>query len=641
MRWDVVRTRATCRSAFGAVYVLLVASASPQAAADWFTVLVNPTEITKRAAAAVAAVAQPEQWTARKGESLGDLVRRHCGSISPGYIDLLRKQGVPGLPPTLTEESRFTAETKVTLPACLPLRQYASAPVASAAASTSAVFPASVQEQQVWSTINLKSTIDAAAAAKQLEQALSTSGQPTPSVEDPTDIHIYDDLSSQNLLTLGACQTPSGAAAYSTSPYNVLEVLQVLSFDLHALSGTERGGSATIVIPDTGLFTGRQPFSDELVQRIVVNTDPGDKYAGIRPYADQADSEHGTYVATVALGGPDFMQLLDSLDVRLRVAPLNMLSANGKPCVVPGASRTCPVVMPDVFNNAVREAERMNAIVNLSVGRAVPFGEISDHLTPGSHTLFVVAAGNDQVDLATRQVYPARYGGANNDGRYNLITVAALDLDGRRAAFSNFGSAYVDIAAPGCLLPVLAKDVKADEYERRQASGTSFAAPLVSFTAALLQTVWPHATPRQLRFRILVAANISPLVDVAEIQDSRILDVGKTLSIYQDVIDASIGGKTKRLRGRIDSSRTLFDFCNGGQSFYRSSGRNHKRIRKIALVTKPTANFLIYWESDDGVFGSTLCPKEPLTLKIRDDFTNGNYELHSDDLLDVVFAEEH
>jgi hypothetical protein len=318
-----------------------------------------------------------------------------------------------------------------------------------------------------------------------------------------------------------------------------------------------------------------------------------------------------------------------------------MLSAQGRPCIIDGKSSTCPLVKPDAFLNAARSAEDIDAIINLSVGRAAKFTEIQDRLSGSSHVLFVVAAGNDHSDLATRQVYPARYGGPNNDGRVNLLTVAAMDFDGHRAAFSNYGADYVDLAAPGCSLPVLRRNARNDAFEPARASGTSFAAPLVSFTAALLQTVWPHVTPRQLRARILVSSNISSLLDPSDVADSRALDIGKSLSIYEDVVDGTVDGKHVRVRGKIDPSRTLFDFCSGQVSLYRSSGVNHRRIRKIAAVTRPTPGFLLYWESEDGVFGRTVCPRQSITMGIRDDFTNAVYEFTGDNITDVVFAEEH
>ncbi|HPI15301.1 MAG TPA: S8 family peptidase [Spirochaetota bacterium] len=61
--------------------------------------------------------------------------------------------------------------------------------------------------------------------------------------------------------------------------------------------------------------------------------------------------------------------------------------------------------------------------------------------------IIVAAAGNEETDYYTNS-YPAAYG----TGPYNcdnVISVAAIDQEGKLASFSNYGAAWVDIAAPG------------------------------------------------------------------------------------------------------------------------------------------------------------------------------------------------
>ena len=61
--------------------------------------------------------------------------------------------------------------------------------------------------------------------------------------------------------------------------------------------------------------------------------------------------------------------------------------------------------------------------------------------------IIVAAAGNEETDDYTNS-YPAAYGTEpyNYD---NVISVAAIDQSGELASFSNYGTAWVDIAAPG------------------------------------------------------------------------------------------------------------------------------------------------------------------------------------------------
>jgi subtilisin family serine protease len=64
--------------------------------------------------------------------------------------------------------------------------------------------------------------------------------------------------------------------------------------------------------------------------------------------------------------------------------------------------------------------------------------------SPGcANTLFVASAGNDAVDVDASPSYPCSFTTAN------LVCVAATDLDGSLASFSNYGPRSVDLAAPG------------------------------------------------------------------------------------------------------------------------------------------------------------------------------------------------
>ncbi|WP_053599654.1 S8 family serine peptidase [Bacillus sp. FJAT-18017] len=57
--------------------------------------------------------------------------------------------------------------------------------------------------------------------------------------------------------------------------------------------------------------------------------------------------------------------------------------------------------------------------------------------------LFVAAAGNDGMDIDEMGAYPAAYPNSN------ILSVAAVDNQGKRANFSNYGTYSVDVAAPG------------------------------------------------------------------------------------------------------------------------------------------------------------------------------------------------
>lgn len=98
----------------------------------------------------------------------------------------------------------------------------------------------------------------------------------------------------------------------------------------------------------------------------------------------------------------------------------------------------------------------------------------------------VVAAGNSNLDACTQT--PAAVAEA--------ITVAASTHKNTRAKFSNFGPC-VDIFAPGVDV-LTATTVEKSRNGWNFASGTSFAAPLVSGVSALLLQKNPSWTPNQL-----------------------------------------------------------------------------------------------------------------------------------------------
>jgi len=103
--------------------------------------------------------------------------------------------------------------------------------------------------------------------------------------------------------------------------------------------------------------------------------------------------------------------------------------------------------------------------------------------------ILVGAAGNDDTSD------PARNPAGSSD--LGVIAVGGTQLNDERAAFSNFGT-WLSLCAPAVEVRSL---VPGGGYGK--ASGTSFAAPFVSGTAALLRSICPVASTGQIRGRIL------------------------------------------------------------------------------------------------------------------------------------------
>lgn len=119
-------------------------------------------------------------------------------------------------------------------------------------------------------------------------------------------------------------------------------------------------------------------------------------------------------------------------------------------------------------------------VINLSMGSSNYFDIENEAIQRAiSQGITVVAsAGNEG---SSTYDYPASYPG--------VISVGAIDQQGEVASFSNYND-RVDLVAPGVDLLSCAPGNRYD-YEQ----GTSFSAPLVTATAALLKAMDPTLTP--------------------------------------------------------------------------------------------------------------------------------------------------
>ena len=161
--------------------------------------------------------------------------------------------------------------------------------------------------------------------------------------------------------------------------------------------------------------------------------------------------------------------------------------------------------------NAIKYAEKMGAtICNFSFGTETTDKHMEEAII-NSKMLFVVAAGNGEVNnglgynIDSRPMYPASY------GYDNIITVANLQADGKLHISSNYSDNLVDIAAPGAKV---LSTIDSETFDSNFASGrmptpyayltgTSMAAPFVVGTAALIASDFPGITIDQVKQSIL------------------------------------------------------------------------------------------------------------------------------------------
>ena len=204
---------------------------------------------------------------------------------------------------------------------------------------------------------------------------------------------------------------------------------------------------------------------------------------------------HGTFVSGIigavgdnALGGSGVCWQVSILPVRFSgnngmgyagaaVSALNyvtQLKRAGVPIVATNISWGGVLGLPDSIDTAIR--------AQVAAGITV-----------------VAAAGNDGSDTDLVPRYPASF---TSDG---MITVAATDTADNLAVFSNYGATSIDVGAPG--VGILSTSLGGGYGTL---SGTSFAAPQVSGTVALLASVRPNASGAQIRSAILGSVDMVP-----------------------------------------------------------------------------------------------------------------------------------
>ena len=148
--------------------------------------------------------------------------------------------------------------------------------------------------------------------------------------------------------------------------------------------------------------------------------------------------------------------------------------------------------------SAISYARSKNVqILNYSGAQTTNLGNsfrVAIHNYPG---LFITNAGNGHVNInsTTNAVYPAEY------RLPNMIIVAGTYRSGNYEMLcsnSNYGSNKIDIAAPGSELYTTKKT---DDYG--DATGTEFAAALVTGTAALIKSKYPNMNAAQIKESII------------------------------------------------------------------------------------------------------------------------------------------
>lgn len=295
-------------------------------------------------------------------------------------------------------------------------------------------------------------------------------------------------------------------------------------------------------------------------------------------------SGHGTHVAGLVLGGPTFepyrQRLVDGSSGTGRIGLSILAVARG---TLELDSQTEARIKTAV------DAMVSPMLVNMSIAFDEPDAESAfNKLLEEDKILFVAAAGNGHDDLGEHPIYPAALGGK---GRANLITVASIDSTGRLSAFSDYGEA-VDIAAPGCKISSWL-DAEGPDIPL---SGTSQAAPLVTFAASLLLSKLQPITPRAVKNRLIYSGDlIQNAASRRQVWSHTRLAIPKALFVHDDFLFVREGPGFGAYLGEIE--RFTGVACAGKE-------RDFDDIRSLKRVS--ASEVMVYTETPSGPV--SVCP---------------------------------
>ncbi|HEX8096879.1 MAG TPA: S8 family serine peptidase, partial [Pyrinomonadaceae bacterium] len=198
------------------------------------------------------------------------------------------------------------------------------------------------------------------------------------------------------------------------------------------------------------------------------------------------DNGHGTHCAGIIGAEGDNGEGIAGVNWKVSILPLKFMDANG-------SGTTADAI--ECINYVIeRKRAGVNVrIISASWGSTQRSKALEDAIREAGEAgiLFVAASGNASTDNDKAPHFPASY------DLPNVISVAALNRKDELASFSNFGAKSVHVAAPGAQILSTWLNNSFEEH-----SGTSMATPEVAGVAALVLSVEPNLSVKELRERI-------------------------------------------------------------------------------------------------------------------------------------------
>lgn len=236
------------------------------------------------------------------------------------------------------------------------------------------------------------------------------------------------------------------------------------------------GAGVVVAVLDSGV-DARSP---QLSRRVLPGVDL------TRTGGGRADSDclgHGTFVAGIIAAAPAVGTGFAGVAPQVRILPIRITDR--------------PAGMPDAIATGIRTAvDRGADVVNVSAGTTVRSSamEAAVRYAEQRNVVVIAAAGNRAEGPGVR-TYPAALPG--------VVAVGAMNNDGGRSDSAS-QSASVALVAPG--ENVVSIGPRGPGHW--QGSGTSYATPFVSGTAALVRAYRPGLSAAQIRHRLQATADL-------------------------------------------------------------------------------------------------------------------------------------
>jgi len=242
---------------------------------------------------------------------------------------------------------------------------------------------------------------------------------------------------------------------------------------------------------------------------------------------------HGTLVAGIIGAVANNNQGIAGINWHVRLMNIRLLSSDGAGSI-------------DALADAIMYAVDNGAdVINFSI--------VGEYITPEAsaaidyayshNVVMVAAAGNNGLSLESAPLYPVC---SDATGPRKILGVSAITEDHYLASFSNVGSNCIDITAPGAYITSTVR--YAPQYGMTDKvsggwHGTSFAAPFVSATAALVKSMQPHWSATKIMTAILESTHVTPTVitpEYAQMYGHGLLQIDKTVAYVLDHMEKTV-----------------------------------------------------------------------------------------------------